>query len=349
VATARKSCLDSLRQYDKSSYILSAYVPAPARDTFLAIRAFNVEVSKISGNESSKVNNQLKSTIGISSTDLRIKIWEDLLLKLFQDPYSDRVIGEPVGILLRESLKNEFKLNPSQFDLILSTRNDFLKRQSFRDVDQLCSYGEGLYSQLNYLVQDLLLSDQLSPSTVSLVECNPEIGNLIREISAHIGQATGVASIVLGTQYYGRHHNRIYLPLDLMTQHDLSQEDLLRLFQGHDVDKESISHKLKDVVYETCITANDHLITARSKLEKVKSLTQQFLQTTNDTMIIKRSKQWKKGIPDCIFVGFMNAIPLDGYLKELERHDFNIIDKKIENAYWKLVYRTYRSYQTRSM
>lgn len=350
LTTARKACLDSLRQHDKSAFILSAYVPAPARDCFVAIRAFNVELSKISGKDVSGANQKLKQSIGVSSMDLRVKFWQDLVHKLFQDPYADRVIGEPVGILLRDSLRNDLKLDVSHFEQILATKSDFLNRHEFRTVDQLCAYGEGQYSQLNYAVQDLLLSDQLSPSTVALVEHNEQIGTIIREICAHIGQATGVASLVLGTQYFAHHHNRVFLPVDLMTQHNLSQEELLRMFQGHeDIDKEKVSAKLKDVVYETCITANDHLITARSKLDQVRSLTREFLDTTTDSMVLERSKNWKRGIPDCVFVAFMNAIPLDGYLRALEKHDFNLIDNKIENSYWKLVYRTYRSYQSRTI
>lgn len=350
LATARKACLEALRQYDKSSYVLSAYVPEPARDAYIAIRAFNLELSKITGSDPNQVNQRLKSSLGFTSTDLRIKFWEDMLLKLFQDPFADRVIGEPVGILLRDALRNELKFDPSHFDQMLSTRNDFLQRQEFRTVDEVCSYGEGQFSQLNYLEQDLLLSDQISPSTVSLVEQNDGIAILMREICAHLGQATGVATIVLATQYYARHTNRIYLPVDVMASYDLSQEDLLRLFQGHeDIDKERITTQLKDVVYETCITANDHLLTARSKLKQVKELTAKFLDTTSDAMILERSKNWKCGLPDCLFVPFMNAIPLHGYLHALEKNDFNIVDSKFENSYWKLVYKSYSSYKSRTI
>lgn len=345
---ARESAAGALKQFDKSSYVLSAYVPSPAKDCFLGIRSFVLEISKITGGDGTGVNKRLKESIGVSSTDLKVKFWEDLIHKVFRDPHADQVVGEPAGLLLRDALRNDLRLDILSFDQMLTTLQDFVSRHGFRNVDELCSYGEGFYSQSNYLVQDLLLSDQLSPSTVTLVQESPEISRLSREICAHIGQATGVASIVLGTQYYARHHNKVYLPLDLMNEHSLSHEDLLRLFQGHDVDKEAVSKKLQDVVYDTLVTSNDHLITARSKLKELTPLIQKFVHTTTDPVVIQRSKHWRHGIPDCLFVGFMNAIPVDGYLKLLEKHNFNVVvDQQIENAYWKLVYKTYMSYQRR--
>lgn len=345
---ARASCLTSLSTFDKSSYILSAYIPRPARDYFIAIRAFNIEVSKISAQDS-QVNTQLKSAIGVSSNDLRFKFWEEMLFKIFQNPYSDQVIGEPVGLLLRDGIRNEFNLSPEGFNQILSTRKLFLTKSYFQNTDELCSYGEGLYSQMNYLVQNLLLSNQLSPSTIRLVEESTELQSLITEISAHIGQATGVASIVIGTKYYALNKNQINLPVDIMAKHDLSQESLLRLFQGHEDDKALIEARLKDVIYETCIAANDHLLTAREKLKRAKQEISKIISSTDDELVLEKAKTWKKGVPDCLFVPFMSSIPLNGYLSQLEKNDFDILSKKIENNYWSLVWNSYRNYQKRQI
>ncbi|CDR46607.1 CYFA0S24e01002g1_1 [Cyberlindnera fabianii] len=353
ISRAREACASSLRQYDKSSYILSAYIPSPARDCFIALRAFNIEVSKITGNEESQVNKKLRSTIGVSSTDLRIKFWEETLYKIFQNPGSDQVVGEPVALLLRDSLRNGLNLDVSYLNQILMSRNEFLKRQQFQTVDELCGYGEGLYSQLNYLVQNLLLSDQLSPSTVALVEESEKLRNLITEIAAHLGQATGVASMVLATEYNAKVQDKVYLPVDVMSRFELSQEDVLRLYQGHleedKATKNDVELLLRDVVYETCITANDHLLTARSKLEEVKTTTKEIIKSQSQPLVNQKSGSWKKSLPDCLFVPFMNAVPLSLYLSSLEKHDFDLVKNKIQNPYWKLVSRTFRSYQTRKI
>lgn len=343
---ARESCLRSLSSFDKSSYILSAYIPKPARDYFIAIRAFNIEISKIASHDS-QVDKQLHSSIGISSNDLRFKFWEDMLFKIFQNPFSDQVIGEPVGLLLRDGVRNEFNLSPDGFNQMLTTRKHFLSNPSFQNIDAICSYGEGLYSQMNYLVQNLLISNQLSPSTIRLVEKSDGLQNLLTEISAHIGQATGIASIVVSTKYYAQNKNQINLPIDIMTKHGLSQEALLRLFQGHkDLDPESVS-KLKDVIYESCITANDHLLTAREKLKRAKQEVSRIVNTTEDDLILRKSKTWNKQFPDCLFVPLMSSIPLDGYLSQLEKNDFDIVSKNVENKYWRLVWSSYRNYRKR--
>ncbi|ODQ58511.1 hypothetical protein WICANDRAFT_96530 [Wickerhamomyces anomalus NRRL Y-366-8] len=226
--------------------------------------------------------------------------------------------------------------------MVFETNSILVQRVSIKSYQQgstsypneLCSYGEGLYSQLNYIVQNLLLSNQLSPSTIKLVEESSELQNLITEISAHIGQSTGIASIVIGTKYYAQNKNQINLPIDIMTKHDLSQESLLRLFQGHEDQKAEIEAKLKDVIYETCVVANDHLLTAREKLKAVKEEISKIISTTEDELILRKSKTWKKQVPDCLF---------------LEKNDFDILSKNIENNYWKLVWNSYRNYQKRQI
>lgn len=77
--SAREDINSLLEVHDRSSYILAQYIPEPARDAFLAIRAFNLEINKINdgGNNtnsvSSKASNQLSGSMGISTTDIKFK------------------------------------------------------------------------------------------------------------------------------------------------------------------------------------------------------------------------------------------------------------------------------------
>ena len=81
ILAARKDVNRMLETYDRSSYILGHYIPEPARDAFLAIRAFNVEINKIhdGGNNpesvSSRASSQLSNSMGITTSDIKFRFW----------------------------------------------------------------------------------------------------------------------------------------------------------------------------------------------------------------------------------------------------------------------------------
>lgn len=355
--SAREDINTLLEKHDRSSYILAQYIPEPARDAFLAIRAFNLEINKISdgGNNASSVSanasKQLSSSMGISTSDIKFKFWSDLLAKIFNDPMSDRNVGEPIAILIRDALRNDLNLDISYFHQFLQTRKHFLEVKSFQTTDDICSYGEGTYSQLNYLTQGLLLSPSISPSAISLLEHSSSLQAKISDISAHIGQATAIGSMILGLKYYASTRNQVTLPVDLMTKFDLSQESLLRLSQGHlkeNLDIKSVRDKLKNVIYETAVTANDHILSARDKLSKSREEIVSIVKTNpNDDLLQKHQKRWRKNIPDILFTPFMISIPTTLYLQKLEKYDFDVFHPKLQEQEWRLAWTSFRNYYQR--
>jgi NADH dehydrogenase [ubiquinone] 1 alpha subcomplex assembly factor 6 len=348
-----------LETHDRSSYLLAQYLPEPARNAFLAIRAFNLEINKINdgGNKQDSVASQasqhLSQTMGISTGDIKFKFWSDLLAKVFSDPHSEKDIGEPIAILLRDALRNDLNLDIAYFHQFLQTRKHFLSTRSFETVNDICSYGEGTYSQLNYLTQGLLLSPSISPSTINLLESSTPLQSNISDIAAHIGQATAVSSMILGLEYYAKSRNQITLPVNLMTKYDLSQEDVLRLAQGHITEKSQISEireKLKNVVFDTAVTANDHILSARSKLQNSrKEIAEIVSKNKSDSLLQRNSRRWRRGIPDVIFTPFMVAIPTTLYLQKLEKCDFDLFHPKLHQKEWRLAWRSFRSYYTRKI
>lgn len=359
VFNAHENINKLLEQHDRSSYILGQYIPEPARNAFLAIRAFNIEIGKINngGNNAnsiaSKASMQLSSSLGVSTGDMKFKFWSDLISKIFADPYKDQNIGEPIGILLQDSLRNDINLDIDCFHRFLQTRRNFIKSVNFNTVDNICSYGEGTYSQLNYLTQGALLSPGVSPSSIKLLEYSSLLQQQVNDIAAHIGQATAICAMILGCQFYGSSRNQVTLPIDLMTKFDLSQESLLRLTQGHIKDNqeiESIKEKLKSIVYETAITANDHILSAKSKLEKSKLEIKNIVNANQqDKLIQSQFKKWRKNIPDAIYVPYMLAIPTQLYLERLQKYDFDIFHPKMQQKEWKLPWRSFKSFYQRNL
>lgn len=356
---SREDVSKLLELQDRSSYILAQYLPEPTRDAFLAIRGFNLEINKIIGGKhsassrTSNASNQLSNTMGISTSDMKFKFWSDLLSKIFTNPDSDTNIGEPIAFLLRDALRNNLNLDISYFHQFLQTRKHFLETNAFNTVDDICSYGEGTYSQLNYLTQGLLLSPGISPSSISLLERSPKLQGTISDIAAHIGQSTSIASMILGMNYYSTTRNHITVPIDLMTKFDLSQETFFRLTQGHLKDPKDIQEareKLKNIVYEIAVTANDHILTARNKLQKVQQEIVEVVKSNpSDKLIQKQHKNWRKNIPDVIFTPFMMSIPTTLFLKKLEKNDFDVMSPAMQSKEWRLAWTSFKSYYRRTI
>ncbi|CAK9437847.1 uncharacterized protein LODBEIA_P22250 [Lodderomyces beijingensis] len=384
IGIRRQSCLRSVRSYsqngtyaslisssvenvtqllqkgDRSSYILAQYIPEPARNTFVAIRAFNLEINKIhdggsnTQSRASRASSQMSQTLGVSTADLKFKFWSDLILRVFtEDPDTTSDLGEPIAILLRDALRNNLHLDIAYFQQFLQTRRHFVKNNaSFRTTNDICSYGEGTYSQLNYLTQGVLLSPSISPSSIKLLELSNELQGLVTDISAHLGQSTAVASMINGLRFYASSRNQVTLPEDLMTKNGLSQEQLLRLFQGHadPAQVDEAREKLKQVVYETSIVANDHLLTARKKLADFQNEAGEVVRAhANDATLSKFARKWRAGVPDTIFTPMMVGIPTSLYLRKLEKYDFDVLNPKLQQQEWRLAWTSFRDYYKRTI
>ncbi|CAI5758461.1 unnamed protein product [Candida verbasci] len=362
ISNAQENLYQLLEENDRSSYIISHYIPEPCRNSFLAIRAFNFEINKINQGGSNsqsiayKASNQLSNTLGASTSDLKFKFWSDLLLKVFTSNSNQLDFGEPIAILLKDGLNNNLNLDLTCFQKFLQTRRLFIKNNgTFKSINDICSYGEGTYSQLNYLTQGLLLSSSISPSSIELLENSKILQNLLSDISAHIGQATAIGSMIIALQYYAKSRNQIILPIDLMNENELSQEELLKLFQGYNNDNSNdIKEKLKNIVFAMATTANDHLLSASDKLNKSKLEIKEVINKVNNGEINSRLisgnyPKWRGDIPDALFIPFMINIPTNLYLKKLEKYDFDVFNSKLHQKEWRLAWTSFKNYYRRSI
>lgn len=339
----------TLEKYDRSSFILSAYVPAPTRGLYMAVKAFNIEISKINN------KNSYANIGGLSKVDLRFKFWSDLLGRVFANPNGNERISEPIMFLVRDSLRNGLSLNIDYFNTYLNSKKYWLQNPNLANTDALCSLGEGTTSQLLYLQQAALLSPLISPSTILLLEESKALQGLITDIAAHIGQATVIANMLAGLKYYSSQH-LVPLPIDLMAEQNLSHDSLM----GYLIDygKESfkkdaeLEEKLKNTVFKVATTANDHLLASRYKLDQVKEEIQKTVKNTKSSLILSHKSKWKRSIPDAIFVPFMNSIPVEIFLSNLQANDFNVCSPNITNSglsRWKVVGKSFYNYHTRTI
>ncbi|XP_035679085.1 NADH dehydrogenase (ubiquinone) complex I, assembly factor 6-like [Branchiostoma floridae] len=110
--------------------------------------------------------------------------------------------------------------------------------------------------------------------------------------ASHIGKAIGICTALRAAPYLAN-RRRVFLPMDVMMQFGVSQEDIVRGKQDQ---------KVKDVMYEIASLSHSHL-------EKARSL--------------------KKDVPRKAMSAFLPALSCDSYLKKIQKADFNVFDSSL--------------------
>ncbi|GME66918.1 unnamed protein product [[Candida] boidinii] len=370
-STIQKSEVDVTRlvkNYDPSSILLSQFYPNEFyRLLFLTIKAFNIELTKLS------MTNLMTSGKSEKIIDLKFEFWFDQISRCFK---YDNIIksnnnktpekklmnfGEPISTLINYCLNNNIYIDESLLTQMIHSHKHFFhneRSKNFRNIESMCTFGEGTFSQMIYSYQAMLLSpiDDSNNFTKDLLQSsNPktaELRNLINDIGAHIGQSTSIAYFLKTLKYYAVYNNQVMLPMDVLAKNNISQEDILRLFNNN-LDKNEkineIRENLKNSVFEIATVANDHIITSRTKFEKVKTLVKEISENDTDNNLQNNFRKLSKGIPDAIYLPYMNTIPTTLFLEKLEKNDFDLLNKKMDAKEWKLPFRSYWNYNFRKL
>jgi NADH dehydrogenase [ubiquinone] 1 alpha subcomplex assembly factor 6 len=193
-------------------------LPAHARKAAFAVRAFNTELAMIRSLVSEK-----------SLGRVRIKFWRETVDHLYND-VSPQL--QPVTLALREAI-NSKKLSKHWFMRLIDARESNLDDRPYLTLKDVEDYAENTASSVLYLT----------------LEC---LG--IRDVHAdhaasHLGKAEGIITLLRATPYHA-HNKKVFLPMDLLALHLVSQEDVLRGLN---------SDRLQDVVYDIASQSKMHL------------------------------------------------------------------------------------------
>lgn len=329
VSKSRFDCIDQLKKVDPSTLLISKFYPAYIQDSLIGLKSFNLELSKISfGHQPGSTDKSRQFN------NLKFEFWKNQLDKLMKLNLSNAneimlSINEPSTILLADSILKDLNFDKSMLSQMISSHSHFYNNNStsgFRSIDDICSFGEGTTSQINYIMQSISLSENLTGFSTKginlLKDSSNDLRNSLSEISGHLGQATSICSFLIGLKYFAEKKNTLMIPSDLLIKYDLSEEETIRLILGTESNKES-KDKLKDVIFEMATKANDHILTARSKLNNLKDV-------------------WNlRKLPDCIYLPIMNGIPSILFLEKLEGVDFDILHTKLQTKEWRLPFKAW--------
>ena len=331
LASARKYCLDTLRRYDTPSSLLLPYIPRHARDAYIALRAFNIEVARTADTTSTP-------TIGA----LRLQFQRDAVSKAL----AGAPPKQPVAILLAKAAGeiegNGGKWSSAWFGRIVDTREKYLANPPFTGLEGLERYAENTYSTLLYLTLQALPMASLTAD----------------HVASHIGKASGIAAVLRGLpliafpgpanthsnqgQFQGdvgvTRHGAVMLPLDIMASTGVREEDVLR--------NGSNAHGLRDAVFQVATRANDHLITARQMLENIRAggeAGHEFEHEDEEEHAYlpnaKGQAETQAQEVERAFGVLMPAVATRLWLERLEGVDFDVFRPELRVTDWRLPWR----------
>lgn len=263
---------------------------------------------------------------------------------------------EPVAILLAQAAEDlsersggKARLSKNWFHRIINTREQNLSNPPYPTLSALESYAENTYSTMLYLTLQAL----------------PQTSLTTDHIASHIGKAMGIAAVLRGvpliafppqqpvgtsghlTGQSGPTQGAILLPLDVMAEANLREEDVFR--QG------ASAPGLRDAVFTVATRANDHLITAREMLTKLRSegtLGHEF-EHQNEEDHVYSVQQLDTGVDTKLaeveqaFGVFMPSVTTQAWLDRLQKKDFDIFDPSLRTGDWTLPWKTYWAFNRR--
>ena len=291
---------------------------------------------------------------------MRYQFWRDTINSAF----ALSPAKQPVAVLLSavlSSLQQQQQsakptLNKSWFLRIISAREKYSTNAPYPTLASLEQYAENTYSTLLYL-------------TLSAIPLHSITAD---HIASHIGKAAGIVAVLRGVPVLAfppppNHHSNtsslggtldtqrthqgaVTLPLDIMAEVGLKEENVLR----HGAEASG----LKDAVFKVATRASDHLITARQMVKSVQGggdvghafehegeegHEYQFagVGVTND-----KSAQQREEVEKAFGI-FMPAVSTELWLKRLEKVDFDVFAEELRRRDWRLPWKAWLAYRRR--
>jgi NADH dehydrogenase [ubiquinone] 1 alpha subcomplex assembly factor 6 len=325
------------------SSLLLPYIPKHARDAYIALRAFNIDVARTADTTSTP-------TIG----SMRLQFQRDAVTKSL----SGIPPKQPIAILLAKAAEDlayvtdsKGKFSKSWFMRIIDTREKYLSNPPYPSIASLESYAENTYSTLLYLTLQALPMASLAAD----------------HVASHIGKATGITAVLRGLPLIAfpgppnTHNNQshlagdvgatrygaVLLPLDVMADCGVREEDVLR--------NGSSAHGIRDAVFQVATRANDHLITARQMLANIRAgedAGHEFEHQDEEEHVYPTTKPKAESQSQEVeraFGVFMPAVATQLWLDRLQQYDFDVFSPKLRVTDWRLPWKAYLAWKQRKV
>jgi NADH dehydrogenase [ubiquinone] 1 alpha subcomplex assembly factor 6 len=235
------------------------------------------------------------------------------------------------------------------FMKVINAREQYMDNRPYISLNALETYAESTYSTLMYLTLAALPLHSMAAD----------------HVASHIGKATGIAAVLRGLPLIAfpppsNHHNAAFggalggpagrhgavvLPLDVMAETGVREEEVLR--QGAE------APGLKDAIFRVATRANDHLITAREMLRNLQQgndVGHNFEHEGEEGHQYSEAKgDTHKDDLERSFGVLMPAVATRLWLEKLEKCDFDVFKPELRAREWKLPWKAYWGYSQRTI
>lgn len=185
-------CAEEVRRHDNDRFLAALFAPEPARESLMALYAFNLEVARV--REAAR-----EPLVGA----IRLAWWRDAATAMFEDRASPR---HPVADALRAAIARH-GLPRAPFDRLLEARARDLEDMPHADMAMLVAYAEGTGATL----AELALAALGVQSGAALVAARA------------VGTAWALVGIARAVPFHARAH-RLYLPADALASARVAAE-----------------------------------------------------------------------------------------------------------------------------
>ncbi|RNA32917.1 NADH dehydrogenase (ubiquinone) complex assembly factor 6 [Brachionus plicatilis] len=267
-------CIDLVKNNDYDSYLTTLLTPQQVLRPAFTLKAFSMEITNVG-----------KSAIDSRVGEAKLVYWKDQIDKVFasvkkneQTSFNDPISQE---IYLMAKF---FNLSKARFSRFIDAKKNFLSIQQFKSFDELESFAD--YANLNYILFNCL--------GINNVDCD--------HAANHIGKAQFLCFVTknilkMPTQMV------YYLPRDLLLKHKISQQDLFNFSERILRPKRQ---NFKDLAFDMCSRANDHIRSARSLSNKIPGNAKPILAT---------------------------SVNCDIFLSKMQKYDFDLMDPKLNSNF----------------
>ncbi|KAI9905959.1 hypothetical protein PsorP6_014387 [Peronosclerospora sorghi] len=272
-----KELRELVRTLDYDGYLFGLFLPLETRPSYFAIvrclrksylyirtrglqRALNAEIATI---KDSAHSNQITGKI-------RMQWWREHIYTMYERSASGGVERPVQSTLLLQELDqavHKHKLTRRWFERLLDARDQDIDRDEVQTLHELETYAYQTASSLLYLT----------------LECLGVFDDTADQVAGYAGVAIGLATLLRGTLYHSSRQES-YLPIDLMSKHNVVAENLLAA-----VEDPKEGEKVAPVVFEVACRAMEHLHKARSLRKKLPNKSRRaFLPLVSSSLYLKK-------------------------------------------------------------
>ncbi|CAH7667779.1 Squalene/phytoene synthase-domain-containing protein [Phakopsora pachyrhizi] len=309
-------CLGILRNYDHSALLQVPFWPARSKSAFVAIRALNAELSKISDSVSSGKDLIVK---------IRFQWWRDAIRSCYLNEHSDQVPqNHPLLTAIRSAIKSH-ELQRYHFIRLIDAKENHSIQPRFDGLDSLVSYSQSTtYSILSLLYQSLGL-----PTTPS-----SDLRTIDHSLS-HLSNFMTISTFLQLLPYYYQLRNVSVIPTDLMV---CSEEELFRYSSLHHQKDASSIDRVQQTILSLIRLSDSEIEASRDTLVGTHDLNHQskkFIPNDSNKIISNNMIRIDKSLVPI----FLTSTPSKTYLNRLRSVNFDPFDKRLATRDWKLPFR----------